>query len=167
MHIKDLYNEYMNESKSNHALYWGPVTLKMLASLLKQEPVPLIPSSDIYHADRCGVCGAEVIPEEQYCSHCGQKIDWPGALLLAQEKRRNGKELKLSKEINNADRIRKMTDKELLDFLKGFDREMCEEIFCRKLCDKRINNQCPIDTSPCPYEDTDTVHEWLQAEIEE
>lgn len=70
--------------------------------------------------------------------------------------------------MTNADRIRNMYDEKLAEFLGDFDKEICIDIFCRKLCDKRIDGDCSVEEfEPCPYCETENILDWLQAESEE
>lgn len=83
--------------------------------------------------------------------------------------------------MTNAEKIRSMTDEELLAFLNDWTWETASELFGKKFCAKcepvvvkpdgyyraLTFSKCEFDDYTCPYDDGDCVRWWLNADCEE
>lgn len=56
------------------------ITKKQMIAMKKQKPLPVFFEKDIssYFVEYpyCSVCGGYVEDDDNYCRHCGQKLDW-------------------------------------------------------------------------------------------
>jgi len=67
---------------------------------------------------------------------------------------------------SQADRIRSLSNEQLIEFLTDFDIEDIYSDFCKSMC-KRKDGKCPVESEnkSCNFTDEEIMKSWIESEV--